>query len=75
MTDQQHLITRGDTNFVLVNHSEFPSDARAYYHQGMPAAWLLARLPDKALGAITGLLAAASRVLRPFGVSLPLALA
>lgn len=63
-------------DFVLVNHSEFPyADARAYYRQGMPTAWLLARLPDRALGALTDLLAAAGRVLRPFGVSLPPALA
>jgi hypothetical protein len=59
-------------DFVLVNHSEFPyADARAYYHQGMPAAWLLARLPDRALAAITELLAAGARVLRPFRVSPP----
>lgn len=63
-------------DFVLVNHSEFPyAGARAYYKSGMPAAWLLARLPDTALWVLTEFLAAAQRVLSLFGRELPPALA
>jgi hypothetical protein len=63
-------------DFVLVNHSEFPyADARAYYKSGMPAAWLLARLPETALWVLTEFLAATQRVLSLFGRELPPALA
>lgn len=58
-------------DFVLVTHREFPfTDVHAYYVQGMPLAWLLARLPDFALRVISDVLGAAAKV-----VSLPAALA
>lgn len=62
-------------DFVLVNHSEFPyANAHDYYKKGMPAAWVLARLPDTALWVLTEALAAAQRVLALFGAGLPAAL-
>ena len=62
-------------DFVLVNHSEFPyADAKDYYKKGMPAARVLARLPDTALWVLTEVLAAVQRVLALFGGRLPGAL-
>lgn len=62
-------------DFVLVNHSEFPyADAQDYYKKGMPAARVLARLPDTALWVLTEVLAAVQRVLALFGGRLPGAL-
>ena len=62
-------------DFVLVNHPEFPyADARAYYRQGMPAAWLLARLPETMLKVVIELFTVAGRVLALCGRALPPAL-
>jgi hypothetical protein len=64
--------TADTQDFVLVNHSEFPyPDAGAYLRKGMPAAWLLARLPEPVLCALTEGLAAAQLGLAVFGKSLP----
>jgi hypothetical protein len=64
--------TANTQDFVLVNHSEFPyADALAYRTKGMRAARLLARSPETLLWLSTELLAAAARVLSPFGVKLP----
>ena len=59
-------------DFILVTHREFPfADVKAYYTRGMPLAWALARLSDPALGLICDLLAGASRLMRPMGLSFP----
>ena len=63
-------------DFVLVTHREFPfADVHAYCVKGMPFAWLLARLPDRALKVITDALAGAGRMLGLVGLSLPMTLA
>jgi hypothetical protein len=68
--------TASTQDFVLVTHREFPfPDMHAYSVQGMPFAWLLARLPDPALKVITDGLAAAGKVLSLVGLSLPMTLA
>jgi Animal haem peroxidase len=62
-------------DFLLVTHREFPfADAHAYYVNGMPLAWLLARLPDCALGLISDLSERADPVLSAVGLSLPMTL-
>jgi len=63
-------------DFVLVNHPDFPyADARDYYKKGMPAAWVLARLPDGLLWVVTEVMAAARWLLSIFDVPFPPALA
>jgi hypothetical protein len=60
-------------DFIMVTHREFLfADAHAYYTQGMPTAWVLARLPDPILqAASTGLAALDTHLLRRIGRPLP----
>jgi hypothetical protein len=62
-------------DFILVTHREFPfPDAHAYQKRGMPLAWLLARLPDRALIISGKVLGAAQTMLKRVNRSLPTAL-
>ncbi|MGS2810411.1 catalase family protein [Nocardia sp. MW-W600-9] len=60
-------------DFIMVTHREFLfADAHAYLTQGMPTAWVLARLPDEVLRAGSDLVAALDKhVLRRIGTQVP----
>ncbi|WP_433602516.1 catalase family protein [Nocardia sp. CA-135953] len=60
-------------DFIMVTHREFLfADAHAYYTQGMPTAWVLARLPDPVLHTGSTVLSALdAHVLRRIGRPLP----
>lgn len=60
-------------DFIMVTHREFLfADAHAYLTQGMPTAWVLARLPDEVLRAGSDLVAALDKhVLRRIGTRVP----
>jgi hypothetical protein len=61
-------------DLLLVTHREFPfADVKAYFHSGMPTAWVLARLPDKVLNTVITTLAAVAPVTKRFGMELPIA--
>jgi hypothetical protein len=62
-------------DFILVTHREFPfPDAYAYLKRGMPVAWLLARMPDRAMILTGTALGAVQAVLKRVHKSLPAAL-
>lgn len=59
-------------DFILVTHREFLfADVREYATRGMIVAWLLARIPDRLLGAGSELAATVDRLLVRFGRPLP----
>ncbi len=59
-------------DLLLVTHREFPfADVRAYLRRGMPLAWLLARLPDRALSAVGNVASRLQPALARIGVTLP----
>nr|WP_198428162.1 catalase family protein [Nocardia bovistercoris] len=65
--------TASTQDFIMVTHREFLfADAHAYLTQGMPTAWVLARLPDPVLQGGSALLSELDhRVLRPLGMAVP----
>lgn len=63
-------------DLLMVTHREFPfPDVRAYRKKGMVLAFLLARLPDWTMKAVTGLLGRIKPLLAKVGLRLPHALA